>query len=191
MKLFSTSDILPTEIPSTNAPYCETLVLENSYASGNKIGELLPLLLALQDGHSIAFMTDGGWSNIDIIQEILKITGVCSIHFCTWSISIDAIRKFVLWQEIGLIDNLKVLMDQGIRNRKPEILQQAIAGFKNLRLIKCHAKVAVIRNDKYSFSIIGSANMTNNPRKEAGMIIRSEALAKNHINWMEREFANA
>ena len=133
-------------------------------------------------------MTDGAWSNIDIVEALLSITGAADVSFCTWSISIDAIRKFTEWQASGVIKSLHVIMDQGIRNRKPEIHQQATVAFKNLRLIKCHAKVAIVSNALYSFVVVGSANFTNNPRKEAGMIINSNEILNQNLKWMRKEF---
>ncbi|WP_231424016.1 phospholipase D-like domain-containing protein [Pedobacter sp. Leaf250] len=165
--------------------------LDIHFAYGEKLSTISPLIENLNDGQSIYFMTDGAWSNIDIISKLLPLIGRCSIDFCTWSISTDAIRKFTEWQEKGLIAELNVLLDQGIRNRKPEIYQQATAAFKSLSLLKCHAKVCVLQNENYSFCIIGSANFTNNPRKEAGLIIRHKNIADQNINWIRKEIENA
>lgn len=190
MNLFKSSDIAFAEQPKNNPVVCLT-DLELKYTYGKNIAEVYALAKVLKERQSIYFMTDGAWSNIDLIESLLSISGPAEIYFCTWSISIDAIRKFTEWQTSGLIKSLHVIMDQGIRNRKPEIHQQASVAFKNLRLIKCHAKVAVITNDKYSFVVMGSANLTNNPRKEAGLIVRSEEIATANIQWMRKEFADA
>lgn len=190
MSLFKSSDIVSAEQPKTN-PVVGGAFLNIDFEIGKNVGEIFPLCQNLKEIQSIYFMSDGAWSNIDIIESLLSISGPAAISFCTWSISTDAIRKFTEWQATGLITNLHVIMDQGIRNRKPEIHQQALVAFKNLRLIKCHAKVTVISNAKYSFVVIGSANFTNNPRKEAGLIIRSEEIAMANIKWMRKEFANA
>lgn len=190
MNLFKSSDVVSAEKPKTN-PVVSGAFFDFEFQLGKNVGEIFPLCQNLKDGNSIYFMTDGAWSNIDIIECLLSITGPVDISFCTWSISTDAIRKFTEWQTAGLIKSLHVIMDQGIRNRKPEIHQQALVAFKNLRLIKCHAKVAVICNANYNFVIIGSANLTNNPRKEAGLIIRSQEIATANLQWMRKEFANA
>lgn len=190
MSLFKSADIIPVELPKTN-PVIGGAFFDFEFKQGKNVGEIFPMCKDLKENHSIYFMTDGAWSNIDIIECLLSITGPAAISFCTWSISIDAIRKFTEWQASGAIKNLQVIMDQGIRNRKPEIHQQATVAFKNLRLIKCHAKVCVITNERYSFVVMGSANLTNNPRKEAGLIVRSQEIAIANLQWMGKEFANA
>lgn len=190
MGLFKMEDVNPSK-NNDHQPIAGLEDLDIHFAYGEKLAMISPLIENLKDGQGIYFMTDGAWSNIDIISKLLELIGRCSIDFCTWSISTDAIRKFTEWQEIGLISELNVLLDQGIRNRKPEIYQQATAAFKNLSLLKCHAKVAVLQNETYSFCIIGSANFTNNPRKEAGLIIRQKNIADQNINWIRKEIGNA
>ena len=190
MSLFNFQEVV-WQAKEINAPVTGKATLNISTAAGDKISKLSPLLNDLCEGHCIYFMTDGAWSNIDIVKKLIDICGPCSMDFCTWSISTDAIRKFTQWQQDGLITDLHVLLDQGLRNRKPEIFQQAILTFKNLKLLKCHAKVAVLQNEHFSFTIIGSANFTNNPRKEAGMIIRNRAIANDNIAWIRKEFENA
>lgn len=189
MRLFSL-DSVQHKSESIKQPVVGVEDLDIQFIEGNNIASIELLISALGEDQSIYFMTDGAWSNIDIIEKLLSIVGCCSMAFCTWSISTDAIRKFTEWQKNGSILSLHVLLDQGLRNRKPEIYQQATAAFKNLQLLKCHAKVAVIENEEFSFTVIGSANFTNNPRKEAGMIIRSKKIARENINWIRKEFEN-
>lgn len=190
MSLFKSADIIPTELPKTN-PVIGGAFLDFEFKFDKNLENLYSYLEKLNIMQSIYFMTDGAWSNIDLIECLLSITGPADVSFCTWSISTDAIRKFTQWQASGTIKSLNVIIDQGIRNRKPEIHQQATVAFKNLRLIKCHAKVCVITNEHYSFVIMGSANLTNNPRKEAGLIVRCQEIATANLHWMGKEFANA
>lgn len=190
MSLFSSGDVKYKAV-SNNSPVVGTEDLNIKTAAGDKISTIAPAILSLEENDCIYFMTDGAWSNIDLVEKILSITGACDIHFCTWSISTDAIRKFTDWQQKGLISSLFVILDQGLSNRKPEIFQQAFGAFKNLKLLKCHAKVIVIQNLQYSFTIVGSANFTNNPRKEAGLIIRNSNIAQDNINWIRKEFDDA
>jgi hypothetical protein len=77
------------------------------------------------------------------------------------------------------------VLDVGIRNRKPHIYQQAIATLKNLKLTHCHAKVLSIVSPDISFLVVGSANFTKNPRKEAGVIICSRESADFSFNWIK------
>jgi len=141
-----------------------------------------------QSWENLFFMTDGAWSNIQLIEYILRYTGPANVFFTTWSIAADTISALNAWKESGQILSIWAILDQGIRNRKPEILQQATGSFTNLKLIKCHAKVTVIQNESHSIVLMGSANFTRNPRKEVGMIIKNKELAEANIKWILEEF---
>lgn len=189
MQLFSLSDLTPVEVPKHNP-----LIMNTDFALTCELNihleNLYTYLENLNENTGIFFMTDGAWSNIDVVEKLIELIGVCQIAFCTWSISTDAIRKFTQWQEDGVITNLHVLLDQGLRNRKPEIYQQSTKAFKNLKVLMCHAKVCVVQSEKYSFILAGSANFTKNERKEAGFIIRSKRIANENLNWIRKEFEN-
>lgn len=194
MSLFSSTDLNSfTEghsCPSVKSAVGSSIDLQDPiFLSGDKLSVISQAIGNLHDHSSIFFMTDGAWSNIELIEYILKFTGPANLYFTTWSIAADTIVRLHAWQESGLILDSFAILDQGIRNRKPEILQQATAAFNNLKLSKCHAKVTVIQNDKHSITLMGSANFTRNPRKEVGMIIKSEALANANIKWILEEFA--
>lgn len=160
------------------------------FADGEDLRTVKKTIGDIKPNSSVFFMTNGAWSNISILEYLLQITGPADVYFSTWSISADAIRKFTLWKESGLITDLYAVMDIGIRNRKPEIYQQAIAAFPKLKLSKCHAKVAVILGDKHAFTVMGSANFTRNPRREAGMITSDIRIAEANASWIVKEVCN-
>lgn len=195
MTLFQIQDCLktvqqsnPINALSDHSPVTGKIKLSPKCIVGGLVSSIRPLLDSISEGEAIYFMTDGAWSNIDIIENILNLTGPAAVSFCSWSIGTDALRKFTEWNISGLVTSVHVLLDQGLRNRKPEILQQATAAFKNLKLIKCHAKVAVIHNERFQFVISGSANLTRNPRKESGTIFRNSEVAAANLEWMGKEF---
>jgi len=192
MQLFKHGDIqtfepkdLAKKLVSTNLAQYEFSCL--SGADQDLLGEAIG---AVSLNENIYIMSNGALSNIQLIEFLLNATGPAQLYFSTWSISADAIRAMQAWQDEGRLQSVHAVLDQGIRNRKPEIYQQATAAFKNLRLCKCHAKVVVIQNDEYQVTIIGSANMTRNPRRETGMIINDKNLADANIKWIMEEFAH-
>lgn len=189
MSLFKLSETELHEAPK-HSPIIEPVALHFNTVMVDDLKRIYFHLGVLEEEGALYFMTDGAWSNIDLVEQILKITGPAEVDFCTWSIGSETLRKFAEWQGNGDIVNLNVILDQGIRNRKPEILQQASGVFRNLKLIKCHAKVCVISTPKLCFSIIGSANFTQNPRKEAGFIVRSYVVATVNKHWIRKEFEN-
>ena len=53
-----------------------------------------------------------------------------------------------------------------------------------------HAKVTVIRSPAGSVTITGSANWTQNPRIEQGVITLDPACADFHISWIKKAMEN-
>ena len=168
------------DFPKTKADACSSL-LALSFSNGKTQNLISETIGTLQSGKSIFYHTEGAWSNIDLLEHMLKRSGPANLYFCTWSISIEAIRRIITWKENGLIKDLFIVADKGIRNRKPEIYQQLIGNFSNIVFTSCHAKVTVIQNQEFDFCFLGSANYTTNPRLEAGVLVNDKACADNYI----------
>lgn len=155
--------------------------------SADNVESVEQIIGELPENGSVYFMTKGAWSNIRLIEYLLQHSGPAEVFLSTWSISEEAIRRLVSWQESGMITALSIVLDEGVRNRKPEICQQAIAAFPELKFAKCHAKVAVIMGAQRVFTLMGSANFTRNPRRETGMIITDIEVARANAEWIREE----
>lgn len=188
MSWFKTSEFT-TEPELSQNHDCSSIKLKglNQYRSGEEQALIRSTIGELNSESAVYFMTNGAWSNISIIEYILEFTGPADVYFSTWSISADAIRKFQLWKSSGLVKEVLAVMDIGIRNRKPELYQQAVAAFPGLKFSKCHAKVAIIVGDSLVFTVMGSANLTRNPRREVGIISSSLDIALKNIEWIKEE----
>lgn len=185
MSLFKISDLLDSEKVSTHPKAAASATSPAlSVAQGKSAKQLSETIGTLTPDNSKFYHTEGAWSNIELLQHILTSAGSANVYFCTWSISIEAIRRFVAWQEQGLIKQLFAVLDRGVRNRKPEIYQQCVANFENIVFVKCHAKVTVVQNDDNNFCFLGSANYTENPRLEAGIIVNDKVTADHYVSMI-------
>jgi len=146
-----------------------------------KIKDLLP-------GQCCCYVTYGAWSSIELLEYLLNKTGPAKVYFSTWSISAEAIARLAAWQNTGVITDLHVLLDAGLRNRKPDLYQQAMGSFPKIKITAIHAKVTVVQNDAFSLVVIGSPNYTKNPRIETGVIINDKAVADFNIKWILEEY---
>ncbi|RZL17054.1 MAG: hypothetical protein EOO89_09855 [Pedobacter sp.] len=189
MRLFKSSDLKEMEEVASYLS-AAVLVSQTCFITDKKKTALKLAIGNIEDWQSLFYVTDGAWSNIDVLEHLLQITGPANIYFSSWAISSEAIRRFQYWQEQGIVKETYAIFDQGIRNRKPEIFQEAVAAFKNIRFLKCHAKLLVVESEKFKITVLGSANMTANPRKETGIILKDPSLADHSINWMLEEFSN-
>lgn len=182
MSLFKISTITDSEkdsSPLLAASAERPLALSNAQAkSANLISETIG---TLKPGCSKFYHTEGAWSNIELLAHILKSSGPANVYFATWSISVEAIRRLVEWKQQGLILDLFAVLDRGIRNRKPEIYQQLVGNIENIVFSKCHAKVTVVQNATDNFLFLGSANYTENPRLETGVIVNDKTIADSYV----------
>jgi hypothetical protein len=115
------------------------------------------------------FVTLGRWSMHDLIFYCLKQTGPAHLLIATWSISEISIRNLVKKFNEKEILSVKFLLDPRVKVRNPKPLQMLQANFE-YTFSPCHAKVTTIENQNWNLSIIASANLTNNPRIERGVI---------------------
>ena len=150
----------------------------------NAVGEVRP-------GESIHYATAGDWSTHDLLLHLIGQIGPAHVTASTWSISEPAVRHLVRALADGRILSLRMLVDWRVGQRSPEALQLARANAARLAMVNCHAKVSVLCNDRWSIAVVGSANYTNNPRIEAGVIAVDEAVAAFHRGWIEAELAGA
>lgn len=108
----------------------------------------------------------------DIIEYYVnKAEGASSITLSTFSISSMAVNIFVDLKEKGKIDRLECLIDASISKRKLELLYYADNVADDITLFPNHSKIIIIENDCFSCAIVSSANLTNNIRTEAGVIL--------------------
>jgi hypothetical protein len=140
----------------------------------------------LQNDRAIHFVTSGKFSMHDLLLYTLNQTGPAEVLISTWSISEIAIRQIVQKHTEGIIKSIRFLIDPRIKVRNPKPLQMLAANF-DYKLKACHAKVTLIGNESWNISIIGSANLTNNPRIERGIIFPFREVYEFDKNWITNE----
>jgi hypothetical protein len=152
--------------------------------------EVLPA--TIKPGILYSCLSSGLWDHYTLVDHILKQTGEGStLHLATWSISEFSARKLVEWVESGRISRVSGVLDYRSKNRHPAAFHLAQNVFADIKIDYCHAKVTVICSPKGSkhqdyITICGSANWTQNPRKEACTILNSEKTAAAHIDWINQ-----
>jgi len=136
------------------------------------------------------FVTKGEWSTHDLLFHILTQIGASEVTIATWSVSSPAVAQIANLLEAGMITKLNGLFDWRMKVRCPEAEQFLKYNCADIRLINCHAKVTVIRNKDWNITIVGSANLTNNPRIESGVIFTDKETADFNLEWMNGELKN-
>lgn len=190
--LFCSNDIV-SDLPE---PASTPGVISTESASVSVIGSVnkrLPELFPVfSKNTSYHFATAGLWSTHDLVFHILDIIGPAKLTFATWSMTEAPAQMIMSGLNSGFITKLNALFDVRIRVRNPQTFDYIKNNIgQHCRISSCHAKVSVLENDDWSVSIVGSANYTNNPRIEAGVISTDPSVANFHTDWIKREIANA
>lgn len=144
---------------------------------------------SLAMGDQVHFFTKGAWSLDELLEYLIGITGPAQVWLTTWTVTETPLRSICRLIEEGQIVSLTALFDHRIDRRKPESLQLAMGMNARIKLVKCHAKMLVLENEAWSIAVVTSANLSKNPRMEAGVISCSREAAAFHKNWIENEFA--
>ena len=105
---------------------------------------------------------------IDIMSYILKQVGKSDLDIITWAIGNETIDKLVHLQALGLIGDLRLILDYSYRTMHPEYCQKLrdIFGDDSIRVTKNHSKITLIRNKDWNLSIRSSMNLNINRRLE-------------------------
>ena len=154
-------------------------------------GEALEKLFPVLPTGSIHFVSANDWSICELLLHFLNLTGPADVYFTTWSLKEFGVRQLLSAMDSGAIRTLHALLDSRVKSRNPDVYFLAERNFATVRLAECHAKVCVIRSEKYSISIVGSANFTNNPRIEAGVVCSYPPVAEFHCKWITDVIQNA
>jgi len=156
-----------------------------------KSPEKLKMLLDKLDAEKqLHYISDGDWSTHDLIMELLKKLKPAELFLTTYAIREFSIRQLVLAIEKQDLLSVNMIADYRAKIRTPEVYQLANQNLK-IFLHAIHAKVIVLRSPTGCVTIVGSSNLTSNPRIEAGVITMDPEVAAFHINWISKIMDNA
>lgn len=153
--------------------------------------KLAALLSKLNKEKQLHYVSDGDWSTHDLIMQLLKQLKPAELFLTTYAIREFSIRQLVLAIERKELISINMIADYRAKMRTPEVYQLASQNMNKICLHSIHAKVTVLRSPHGSATIVGSSNLTSNPRIEAGVITLDPEVAKFHMNWITKIMENA
>ena len=158
--------INPTDKGNSKSNSYTSPTTSNKYAADGRMIRNMP---EIKQGETIHFATDGSFALHDLIVHLIKQTGPAHLKVVSYSISTEAARILLNYFENGWFYSLTFLLDDRAKNANREAVNILKEHFE-IHFNKVHAKCALIRNDNWTISAIGSANLTDNPRTERGAI---------------------
>lgn len=137
------------------------------------------------------YVSDGDWSTHDLIMQLLQEYKPAELFLTTYAIREFSIRQLIMAMDRKELLSINLLLDYRAKVRTPEVYQLASMNMNKIYLTAIHAKVTVLRSCKGCVTIVGSSNLTSNPRIEAGVISLDDNVANFHINWIQKVMENA
>jgi hypothetical protein len=188
MSLFSTKDL---QVPETQPKPSSGAKKNKLSATGlelNSMSRIKETIGNLEDGDCCFYFTKGAWSNHDLIEYLIKeMAGPSMVWLSTWGVGEEALRRIHNMQSEGWITTLNCLFDHRISQQKAKELQLAKGMANRIQYMKNHSKVVSICGVNASFVIYTSANMTHNPRMEAGVVCRSRDIEEFTSTFIDSE----
>ena len=164
-------------------------VLDRSESDIEVIADVLEhtsQLGTIEQGIDKHFYSNGAFNLVQLMLYVLKQTGPAHVFLSTYSIAEDSISTLRRYVDDGTILSIRFLIDNRVRSISPKPFAHLMASFPDAyRCTSLHANVALISNDDWHVSIVGSQNATHNPKLERGIIHTSEDIWRfdNHIMY--------
>lgn len=136
------------------------------------------------------YVHKGKWAIHELLPILLEQIGMATVRIATFNISEDSLRPLFFLMEDKKISDLKLLLDMNVKRHKLEMLLFAANITDNIRLASSHMKVMLIENEHWRIGVVGSANMNNNPRYEAGFIFTVRSLYSYYLQAYNDIFDN-
>ena len=150
----------------------------------SELGELI-------QGKNKHFYSSGAFNLIQLILYILNQTGPAQVFLSTYSIGMDSIATLIRKKDTGTIKDIRFLIDNRVRSISPKPFDYLLTSFPGAyRCCALHAKVALIWNEQWSISVVGSQNATHNPKIERGIIHTDKTIFDFDLKVLEDEFNN-
>lgn len=125
----------------------------------------------LVPGRNKHFYSSGAFNLIQLILYILKQTGPAHLFLTTYSISMDSINVLRRKVETNELLSVRFLIDNRVRSISPKPFDYLVTTFPDsYRCLALHAKVALLYNEDWKITVVGSQNATHNPKLERGII---------------------
>ena len=193
MILHPSSVILPSQSDVPDVDHRSLVnVLDRSVTDIEVITDVLERtsqLGSVKQGVDKHFYSNGAVNLVQLMLYVLRQTGPAHVFLSTYSIAEDSISTLRRYVDDGTILSIRFLIDNRVRSISPKPFAHLITSFPDsYRCTSLHAKVALISNEGWHVSIVGSQNATHNPKLERGIIHTSEDIWRFDNNIMYEQF---
>jgi len=126
--------------------------------------------------------TKGQFSFIDIINQVLTVTGPCRLQISTWTAADADVTTVLDFVGSGTVTSARWLVDMTFQRRSPQLANRIRQTFGDdcIRVAQNHAKFILLDNDDWQIVCRTSMNINFNPRFENFQIAHDPDLWRFH-----------
>lgn len=144
----------------------------------------------ITSGQITPYVHKGRWAVHEVLPILLDWCGPAIVRVATFNISEDSLRPMFFLKDEGKIKDLSLLLDMNVKRHKLDILLFAANIADSVRISSTHMKVLLVENDLFRGGLVGSANMNNNPRYEAGVAFSDTKMFDYYRDCFDEIFKN-
>ena len=133
----------------------------------------------------------GEWAIHDVLPILLNRIGPAEVKIATFSVSEDSLRPLFFLVESGKISKLTLLVDTTVKRHKLDLLLFAMNITPSIRIDSNHAKILLVSNNTHAFGIVGSANLNQPKRIEAGIYFTAGRFFDFYNNAFDKYYTEA
>lgn len=193
---FSYSSLIPEEETSADAAPEPSCTVHSKNISHKSDTLCLPDVLehpeylgTIEHGYDKHFYTRGAFDLVQLVLYILRQTGPADVVICTYSVAEQTLKTLHRMVESGEIRSIRFLIDNRVRSISPKPFDVLVNTFPGCyRCLALHAKVALISNNEWKISVVGSQNATHNPKLERGIIHTSPQIYAFDEEILDQEY---
>lgn len=137
----------------------------------------------LRAGDNIHTLTDGEWSLLDGVKQLLRAVGPSHFLCATWTLGyldMVAVRKML---ERGEVLSVRFMVDRSFKSRHPGYCLQLLHDFTaaDVRVWSSHAKFVCLTGGAFDVIVLTTANLNKNKRIENFSVCADRELTAAYI----------
>lgn len=117
-----------------------------------------------------------GLHTLGLLSWILGQTGRADVAVSSYSTSEPFLNGFFLLRKKGLVASASILLDQRAARKTLKLERLLDASFDNVFMGQNHSKLLLVRNGRFTVSVITSQNQTYGARAESTVLLSDEGV---------------
>ena len=143
----------------------------------------------IQPGRDKHFYSRGAFNLVQLVLYLLAQTGPADVFISSYSIAEDSLATLKRQVEKGSIRSIRFLIDNRVRTISPKPFDYLAGAFPGqYSCCALQAKVALLWNEQWQLSVVGSQNATHNPKLERGIIHTDPDVFQFDLQQLTHEF---